>query len=189
MAALVTRRRRRLLFIIGGSVLTIWLVIGLILAGRDDMPEPPTNPPIVLQGGNVRGGNHTISSRSWTLSYDRGQFSPDGVMGTLDGVHDGVIYRKGKPYIRLDARHVALNAQTLDFTAIGSVHIQMLNDPFHRSFDTDYVSWTNDAKMLQMQHPSYLHVGGQTLKISTIDIDFSKNQVHLGALNGSIGVP
>ena len=185
----MTRKRWRIIFIVAGSALLLYVVVGLVLAGRDELPIPPSNAPIILQGGNVRGGNHTISSRSWTLSYDRGQFSPDGVIGTLDGVHDGVIYRKGKPYIRLDARHVALNAQTLDFTATGRVHIQMLDDPFDRSFDTDNVSWTNDAKQLQMQHTSYLHVGGETLKIASINIDFSKNQVHLGQINGSVGIP
>jgi hypothetical protein len=185
----MTRKRWRLLFIIAGSVLVLYLVVGLILAGRNDEAVPPEDQPIVLHGGNVRGGNHTISTRAWSLSYDTGQFSPDGVMGTLDGVHDGLIYRKGKPYIRLDARHVALNAQTLDFTAIGRVHIQMLDDRYNRSFDTDYVTWTNDAKLLQMIHPSYLHVGGQTLKIGTITIDFSKNQVHLGKIAGSVGIP
>jgi hypothetical protein len=185
----VTRKRWRLAIIIVGSALLVYLVVGVILAGRDELPIPPSDQPIVLQGGNVRGGNHTISSRSWTLSYDRGQFSPDGIIGTIDGVHDGIIYRKGKPYIRLDAKHVALNAQTLDFTAIGKVHIQMLNDPFNRSFDTDFVTWTNDAKLLQMQHPSFLHVGGETLKIGKITIDFAKNQVHVGPLNGSVGIP
>lgn len=182
-------RRLRIVLIAAGSALLVYLVVGLILAGVNESPVPPDTAPIILEGGNVRGGNHTISSRSWTLSYDRGQFSPDGVTGTVDGVHDGIIYRKGKPYIELDARHVALNAETLDFTAVGRVHIKMLNDPMNRSFDTDYVTWTNDAKLLEMDHPSYLHVGGQTLKIRTITIDFSRNQVHLGELSGSVGIP
>lgn len=185
----MSRRLRRTLLVAAGAALAIYLIVGLIEAGRNELPPPPANAPVLLRGGNVRGGTHTISTRSWSLSYDRGEFSPDGVTGTVDGVHDGIIYRKGKPYIELDARHVALNTQTLDFTAIGRVHIQMLHDPYDRAFDADYVTWTNDAKLLRMPHASYLHVGGQTLKISSITVDFSKNQVHLGAIAGSVGIP
>ncbi|MGH7736866.1 MAG: hypothetical protein ACREMP_03185 [Candidatus Tyrphobacter sp.] len=185
----MTKQRWRIAGIAAGCALCVYLVVGIVLAGRDRVPIPQANAPIVLQGGNVRGGTHTISTRSWTLSYDRGRFSPDGVVGSLDGVHDGIIYRKGKPYIRLDAKHVELNAQTLDFTAVGRVHIAMLDDPYRRSFDTDLVTWTNDAKLLQMEHTSYLHVGGQTLRIATITVDFSKNEVHLGALSGAVGIP
>lgn len=184
-----SRKTLRVTGIVAGCLLLAYVVVGLILAGRDEIPTPPANAPVILQGGNVRAGNHTISSRSWTLSYDRGSFTPDGVTGTLDGVHDGIIYRKGKPYIELAARHVELNAETLDFTALGRVHIHMLHDPYQRSFDTDFVTWTNDAKLLEMTHPSYLHIGGQTLEISTITINFSQNQVHLGKIAGSVRIP
>lgn len=182
-------RRWRLALIIAGFALVVYVIIGIILAGINQPPIPPQNGPIILRGGNVRGGSHTISTRAWTLSYDRGEFSNDGTIGTLDGVHDGVIYKKGKPYVEIDARHVALNTETLDFTAVGKVHIQMLHDPFQRSFDTDYVTWTNDAKLLDMIHTSYLHVGGETLKISTISVDFTKNEVHLGRIDGSVRIP
>ena len=185
----MTWRRWRLVAIVAGSALAIYLVVGIILAGMNLPQTPPANGPIVLRGGNVRGGSHTISTHAWTLSYDRGEFSSDGTIGTLDGVHDGIIYKNGKPYVEIDARHVALNTETLDFTAIGKVHIQMLHDLYQRSFDTDYVTWTNDAKLLNMIHASYLHVGGETLKISTISVDFTKNEIHLGRIDGAVRIP
>ncbi len=183
------RRHRRLILGTAIGALTVYVVVELILAGKGLPVMPPTGAPIMLREGEVRGSNHVVASRSWRFSYDRGQLSPDYATGTLDGVHDGIVYRKGKPYLRLDARHVSLNAQTLDFTAVGMVHIQMLDDPYHRSFDTDYVEWSNNAKLLQMIHPSYLHVGGQTLKISSISVDFDKNEVHLGKIEGSVNFP
>ncbi len=186
----MTRKKRlRWALIAAGCAFLAYVIVEIVLAGRGPSPTPPANAPIVLRGGEVRGGSHTVATHSWSLSYDRGEFSSDGITGTLDGVHDGIVYRKGKPYIAIDARHVALNTQTLDFTAIGRVHIRMLKDPYRRSFDTDYVTWTNDAKLLSMEHPSFLHVGGQTLRIRTITIDFDKNEVRLGALDGSVGIP
>lgn len=185
----ISRKRWRQLLIAAGVAFGIFVIAGIIFVAPWNMPLPPNSAPIILQGGKVRGNNHMIASRSWSLAYDHGEFSSDGTTGTLDGVHDGIIYRKGKPYIEIAARHVSLNTQTLDFTAIGLVHIQMLNDPYRRSFDTDYVAWTNDAKLLRMAHPSFLHVGGQTLKIRTIAIDFDKNEIHLGHIDGAVGIP
>lgn len=179
----------RRVLLAGAAALGLYLIVGIILAGRGELPNPPSSEPIVLHGGRARGNNHTIASRSWSLSYDRGEFSSDDTTGTLQGVHDGIVYRKGKPYLEISARRVSLNTQTLDFTAVGLVHIEMLNDTSHRSFDTDFVSWTNDAKLLRMDHPSYMHVGGQTLKIRSIAIDFDKNEVHFGKIDGSVGFP
>ncbi len=176
--------------LIGAAVaLAIYIIVGIVRVGNGPEIMPSGSAPIVLQGGNVQSANHTISSRSWSLRYKRAELSPDGIIGSVDGVHDGIVYRNGKPYVEIDAAHVSLNAQTLDFTAVGRVHVQMLDDPFGRSFDTDYVTWTNDAKLLEMQHPSYLHVGGETLKIQSITVDFVKNQIHLGAIDGAVRIP
>jgi hypothetical protein len=185
----VVHKRRRLIVGAAIAAFTIWVVVELVLAGRGLPGMPPASSPMILQGGEVRGSNHVIATRSWRFAYDRGELSPDGTSGTLDGIHDGIVYRKGKPYLRIDAQHVSVNLQTLDFTAVGLVHVQMLADPYDRSFDTDYVTWTNNAKLLQMTHPSYLHVGGQTLKIGSISVDFDKNEVHLGKIEGSVAIP
>lgn len=183
------RRRWRLLAGIASVALVVWVAVEIVLAGRGILPVPPSGQPILLQGGRVQGGNHVVSSRSWRFAYDRGEFSADGTTGTLDGIHDGIVFRKGRPYLRLDAQHVSLNVTTLDFTAIGLVHIAMIDDPANRSFDTDEVEWTNYAKMLRMRHRSYVHVGGQTLTIESISVDFDKKEVRLGRIEGAIGVP
>jgi len=54
-----------------------------------------------------------------------------------------------------------------------------------RSF-TDYVVWTNNAKTVRMDHPSFVHTGGATLKISNITIDVNTDKVHLGDVEGGI---
>jgi hypothetical protein len=182
------RKYRRALIVAAALALLLYVGIEIDLAGRGTPPLPPSSAPLILRGGMVRGTNHTIKTRSWSFTYDHGQLSPDGTAGTLDGVRDGIVYRKGKPYLRIDARHVSVNALTLDFTAIGLVHVQMLQDRYHRSFDTDDVAWTNNAKLLQMPHTSYLHVGGQTLRIGSITVNFSTNEVHLHGIQGTVGI-
>ena len=108
--------------------------------------------------------------------------------GSVDGVRNGIVFRKGKPYLRISAKHVQLNVQTLDFTAIGKVHIERINDPEHRAFDTDLVTWTNDAKLLRMTHPSYVRSGSQVLRIDGITVNFDDNTIHLGKVNGGVVV-
>jgi hypothetical protein len=39
-----------------------------------------------------------------------------------------------------------------------------------------------------MQHPSYVHFGGQTLRISGITVDFDANTIHLGKLSGNVDI-
>lgn len=172
---------------VAGTALAIYVIVEIVLAGRGELPNPPSSSPVILHGGVVLANNH-LQSRSWSFSYTRAELSPDDITGTIDGVRNGTVYRKGKPYLSISAHRISINTQSLDFTATGKVHIEMLNDPLDRAFDTDLVTWTNYAKLLRMDHPSYLHVGGQTLRIDSIVVDFDKNEVHLGHINGSVGI-
>jgi hypothetical protein len=174
---------------IAGVLLAIWFIVGILLAGREVAPPPPGSQPIMLRGGHV-SGNH-ISTRSWRFDYTNAQMSPDGILATLDGVKNGVVYKKGKPYLSINAQHVSINTQTLDFTATGDVHVEMLHPKDHisKSFDTDLVQWVNATKMLQLTHQSLFRSNGQTLKVATITVDFNTNEIHLGKLNGTVEAP
>lgn len=170
---------------ITAAVFAVWLVAGIILAGRD-VPPPPGQQPITLRGGRV-SGNH-ISTRSWTFDYTKAQMSPDGIMATVDGVKNGILYKKGKPYLSIAAQHVSINTQTFDFTATGDVHIEALHpsDNVSKSFDTDLVQWVNATKLLQLPHQCLFQTAGQTLKVANITVDFNKSQIHLGKMSGTV---
>jgi hypothetical protein len=176
----------RRLGIVAGALFLAYVVVEVVLAGRGTPPLPPGQSPIDLHGGHVM--NTHISTKSWSFDYDRAHLSPDGMSGTVDGVRNGIVFRKGKPYLRISAQHVRLNIQSLDFTAVGKVHIERINDPQRRAFDTDLVTWTNDAKLLRMTHPSYIHSGDQTLRIDGITVDFDANSIHLGKLSGAVNI-
>ncbi len=169
--------------IVAAVALGIYVVVGIVLAGRDAPPLPPAQSGISLAGGHVRGNR--ISSKSWSFDYKTAQLSADGTSGTIEGVKDGIVYKHGKPHLRISAEQITLDTMAMNFTAIGKVHVELIGDPEHRSFDTDLVTWTNGAKMLRMDHPSYLHSGGQTLKIDGVTINFDTNQVHINKLSGA----
>ncbi|HEV3090993.1 MAG TPA: hypothetical protein VGX91_06050 [Candidatus Cybelea sp.] len=172
--------------IFAGVLFGIYVVVEVVLAGRGTPPLPPGQLPIDLHGGHVL--NNHITTKSWSFDYEHARLSPDGLSGTVDGVRNGVVFRKGKPYLRISAKHVQLDIASLDFTAVGAVHIERINDPEHRAFDTDLVTWTNDAKVLKMSHPSYVHSGGQTLTISNISVDFDDDTIHLGKVSGGVSI-
>jgi len=169
---------------IAGGALVLWLIVGVILAGFGTPPLPPDQSVISLRGGRVQGNR--ITTKSWSFDYHDAQLSPDGTTGTVDGVHDGIVFKHGKPYLKITAERISVDTMSLNFTAIGKVDVVLIGDPLKRSFDTDLVVWTNATKLLQMEHPSYLHSHGHTLAFSTITIDFGKDQIHFGSIRGDV---
>ncbi|MEO9169931.1 MAG: hypothetical protein ABI282_00735 [Candidatus Baltobacteraceae bacterium] len=163
--------------------LVVWAIAGIILAGRGMPTIPGASQSIDLTGGHVRG-NH-ISTKSWNFDYTHAVLSADGTIGSVDGVRNGIVFRKGKPYLKISAEHISINTATLDFTAIGKVHVERINDPQKRTFDTDLVMWTNNAKLMRMDHPSFLHSGDHTLKLENVTINFDTEQIHFGKVNGT----
>ncbi|MDP9025380.1 MAG: hypothetical protein M3N13_08410 [Candidatus Eremiobacteraeota bacterium] len=168
---------------IAGTAFAVWVIVEIVLAGRGIPMIPSASQSIDLTGGHVRGNR--ISTKSWNFDYKHAVLSPDGTVGTVDGVRNGVVFRKGKPYLKIAAEHISVNTATLDFTAVGKVHVERINDKQKRSFDTDLVMWTNNAKNLRMDHPSYLHSGDQTLKLESMLINFDTEQIHFGKIDGS----
>lgn len=177
------RIKWRPILIVAGTALAVYLIVGVILAGYGTPPLPPDQSGIALKGGHVRGNR--ITTRSWSFDYKQAQFSADGTTGTVEGVRDGVVFKHGKPYLHITAERITADTMSLNFTAVGKVTVGLIGDPLNRSFDTDLVIWNNATKLLQMQHQSYLHAGGQVLAFQSITIDFSTDQVHFGAIDGS----
>jgi hypothetical protein len=170
--------------IVVASAFIVFVIVEVIQAGRGLPPLPPSQTGITMSGGHVRG-NH-VATKSWTFDYTSASLSPDGTTGTVEGVRNGIVYKKGKPHLRISAEEVSLDTQTLDFTAIGKVHVQLIGDQQQRVFDTDLVSWTNATKLLHFDHPSYLRsAGGQVVELQSIVIDFNTDKIHVGSLGGS----
>ncbi len=174
------------LFVLAGLAIVVYLGASVYLTERD-APQPPSNQQqIIIKGGVVTGNR--ISSKSWTFTFDRATTTPDGSIATVYGVRDGVLYRAGKPYLKIDAKEVNINTTSFDFTALGAVHLESLSKKQQRSFDTDLVSWSNATKILRLDHPSYIHTGKATLQVRSLLVDFNKGELHLGELSGNVDI-
>ena len=170
-----------------GTVVLIWLIIGVVLAGREPAPPVPDTQPLTLHGGRVTGNR--MSTKSWMFEYQKAEMSSDGVFATVDGVRQGVLYKNGKPYLSVTAEHVSVNTQTFDFTAVGDVHVTQMQDTggAPRSFDTDFIQWVNVSKILLLPHPSVVRSGGGTLKVTSINVNFNTGEIRFGGMQGGIG--
>lgn len=114
--------------------------------------------------------------------------SPDGSMAAVDGIHNGILYRNGKPYLSIAAKHISANTLSDDFTATGRVHIAQLEGSVPRSFDTDLIAWTNVTKNLTLPHPSIIKTGKATLSVEKATINFESGAIHLGKIKGAISL-
>jgi apolipoprotein N-acyltransferase len=179
------RSRWKLYAVIAGAVLLIWAIAGVMLAGNEPGAPPQGMTPLTLHGGRVTGNR--VSTKSWMFEYDRAEMSADGVLATVQGVRRGVLYKNGKPYLSVHAEQVSVNTQTFDFTATGDVHVtQMQGASSDRSFDTDLIQWVNAAKSLSLPHPIIVRGGGETLRVSSINVNFNSGEIHFGRISGGV---
>lgn len=177
------RNNWRLFWIVAGFAFFGLLAEGVILSGRD-LPPPPGTEPIVLGPGGVTA--HKMSTKSWSLYYDHAQTSPDGSLAEIDGIHNGVFYRKGKPYITISAKHVSVNTLSDDFTATGDVHITQAKGGLPRSFDTDLIVWNNATKLLTLTHPILIKTGDASLTVQNMTFNVQTGDLHIGKIGGKV---
>lgn len=170
-----------------GTVVLIWLIVGVVLAGREPPPPLPGTQPLTLHGGRVTGNR--MSTKSWMFEYEKAEMSADGVLASVDGVRQGVLYKNGKPFLSVTAEHVSVNTQTFDFTALGDVHVTQMqeNGSARRSFDSDLIQWVNATKMLTLPHPSIVRSGGETLKVASVTVNFTTGEIRFGGIQGGVG--
>ena len=178
-------RKWKTFWYVCGVALFAILTEGIILAGRD-LPPPPGAAPVVLGSGGVTA--HRMSNKSWSLYYDHAQTSPDGSQAEIDGIHNGVLYKDGKPYITLSARHVSVNTVSNDFTATGDVHITQVKGAINRAFDTDLIVWTNATKTVTLSHPSIVKTGDAVMTVASMTINVGTGAVHLGKIGGKVNL-
>ncbi len=182
------RGKGRLIGIMAAFCVTAILIAAVIIAGRD-VPSTPGAIPIVLQHGGVFG--HRLTSRggkTWSFDYDRVQTSADGSSAEIEGVHGGLLYKDGKPYLKISAQHITANTMNNDYTAKGQIHIEALGSGITRSFDTDLAVWQNFSKTLTLAHPSMVRTGSAMLTFKTVTVDFNTGKVHVGPITGSLKV-
>ena len=161
---------------------------GIYAAGLDERPAPSPQTAAQFTSGEAAGrrslcsgAGKTCSAPSWSAKYDRIVASADQSLLDLYGVHDGLIYKKGKPYLRVDADHMTVNVGSKDFSAIGKLHIETVGSKPSRSFDTTSAVWNNAQQTLDLTQRSVVRTSGDapfTVGRLTVDLKSGDIDVH-----------
>jgi hypothetical protein len=180
----VTLNAKRLAWLAGG-VLLAYLGYGVYQAGTLEAPPPPSNPQIVFRGGSASG--QRIRTRSWSAAYDRIVSNADQTVLDLENVHDGLIYRKGKPYLRVRAAHMTVNTVSRDFNVTGPMHVETVVASPPRSFDTTAASWSDAAQKLALTQTVTIRTGAATpLSVGSLTFDVKTGQLTIANVAGGV---
>ena len=167
----------------GATAALAFVALQVYLAGRNDVPPPQTTAPVVLNRGMARG--ERVTSHSWSIDYDKITTSADQTFITADGVRDGIIFKSGKPYLRVRAKHVTVNMVTHDFVATGPVHIESYNKKNFHAFDTTSATWTEASQRLDLSEPIVVTSPGTSLHVQQLSLDVRTGALHIGQTHGS----
>lgn len=119
-------------------------------------------PSVVAEGAQSIVVRDPNGGKAWEFSADRITISSDKLYCTATDVRRGVLYRKGRPFLKLQARQVRLNQQTRDLIATGTVSA---SGPDGFSVRTERADWQHQVERLTC--PDALHATIRGLKIDT----------------------
>ncbi len=164
---------KRILVIALCSALCAFVGYGILRAGDDEKPSPASDPEIVFAGGKIFG--RRITTKSWSASFDKILSSPDQTVLDVQNVHDGVIYRHGKPYMRVHTEHMTVNTITHDFSMTGPTEMETISARPSKKFDTTAAVWNDTLKTLTLTQPVTVALGrpistSMTFSSATINI-------------------
>jgi hypothetical protein len=165
--------------------LTIWVGYEVYEAGGTDVP-PPGNVPQIISKGQITAFH--IATKSWSFDYDKVVANGDESVMDLTGVHNGLFFKNGKPYLRLSARHVTVNMLTKNFVATGPLHIETIDQPRKRTLDTTSALWDDGEKLLTLANKTTVTTAGgdQPLVAGKIIINVRTGDVHIDEISGHV---
>ncbi len=159
--------------------------IGIYRAGFDEIPPPSKDAQLVFHGGKVYG--RRITTRSWSADYDRIVSNGDQTILNVDGVRHGLIYKKGRPYLRVRAQHMTVNTLSHDFVVSGFMEAQTIGRRPERSFETTSAQWTDSAQLLTLDHRVVIRTNGQApLSFASARFNVRTGDLDVRAIAGSL---
>jgi hypothetical protein len=164
------------------AALLAWIGWQTIHAGAD-IPAQHSQAQTQLSGGSAN--DKRIDGKSWSLDYDNATLSPDGSLAEIDNVHDGVILRDGKPYMRMTAKHVSANLAANDFVVTGPVSFNEIGGQ-QRQLNTDEAHYEGNVHTLFLDHPTMIRAAGMTFRVAKAEVDFTTGDTKLGRITGSL---
>jgi LPS export ABC transporter protein LptC len=159
-----------------------WVVWQTIHAGGE-IPAQRTQAQTQLSSGSAN--DKRIDGKSWSLDYDNATLSPDGSLAEIEHVHDGIILRAGKPYMRMTAKHVSANLSYNNFVVTGPVSFTEIGGQ-RRTLDTDEAHYSGNDHILHLDHPTTIRAGGMRFRVTKAVVNFTTGETQLGRINGSL---
>lgn len=174
-------RLRTLAACVAAAVL-IWITWQTIHAGAD-IPSQRVTSQTQLSGGSAN--DKRLDGRSWSLDYDTATMSPDGSVAEIENVHNGVILRDGRPYMRMMAKHVSANLTANDFVVTGPVSFTEIGGQ-HRELFTDQAHYAGNTHVLYLDHPTTIHAASMSFRVAKAVVNFTTGETKLGRITGTL---
>lgn len=173
------------LWITAGIGALLALIAVLVFTSPVPVPTAPAqSSQLELQKG--RAGGERMKTHAWTADYDRITTNADQTVVDLQGVHDGVIYKEGKPYLRVTAEHLKVNTLTKDFTATGKLHVERIAGSRFKSFDTDAGTWYDAPKRLVFPHSTLITMrDGTSIRVGRAGLNLTNGHIHMESVAGT----
>jgi hypothetical protein len=172
------------LIAIAGLAIAAFLAWGIHRAGLGETPTPPNSTDIVFHQGIAHG--ERIKTRSWTADYDRVVSNADQTVLELENVRNGVIFRSGKPYLRVRAAHMSVNTLTRDFTVTGPLHVETIGASPARSFDTTSARWSDAEQRLELDKRVSIESGASApLIVGSLTVDVKTGLIEMHDVAGA----
>ncbi|HEV8022635.1 MAG TPA: LPS export ABC transporter periplasmic protein LptC [Candidatus Lustribacter sp.] len=181
MATTRLNRLRTIGALVAAAVLA-WITWQTIHAGTD-IPSQRSTSQTQLTGGSAN--DKRLDGKSWSLDYDSASVSPDGSLAEIENVHDGVILRDGRPYMRMMAKHVSANLAVNDFVVTGPVSFTEIGGQ-HRELFTDEAHYSGNTHTLFLDHPTTIHAAAMSFRVASAVVNFTTGETKLGRITGSL---
>ncbi len=166
-------------------IVAVFIGVGIHDAGRDERPAPPANSQIVFNGGHVNG--QKLRFKSWSADYDKIVSNADQTVLQLENVHNGIIYKDGKPYLHVRAAHMTVNTASRDFSANGPLYVESVGSTPTRSFQTNSATWSDAAQKLTLAQRIVIHSGAdEPLTVGSLTFDVKSGNVDIRDIDGPI---
>ncbi len=176
--------RRGLTIALAGLVIAFlgWVGIGIYRAGGD-VPAPPVTPETRLTAGHAEG-RRIDGKPSWSLDYDRLVTSPDTTIATLENVRHGLLYRRGKPFMTMVAKHVVVNTISNDFVVVGPLQLVEDDGKHRRRLVSVGANYSGVLQTLTLTHQAKIDTDGAHVTVASAVVNFRSGDMSFGRLIG-----
>jgi hypothetical protein len=159
-----------------------WVGVGIYRAGGDVPPPSPVQE-TKLTSGHAEG-RRVDGKPSWAFDYDRIVASADTTIATLYNVRHGIIYKRGKPFMKLVAKQVVVNTLSNDFVVTGPMQLTEIDRQHDRRLTSDAANYSGALQTLILSHPSKISSDGARATVATATVNFRSGDMNLGPLVG-----